>query len=1220
MPDIRRFPQRSELADASQRADALDVHQSWIVEAPAGSGKTGLLVQRYLKLLADESVTNPDQVLAITFTTKATAELRERVLKQLQSVAERTAPANEFDRATRQLAAMVLVRDVEFGWSLLDQPNRLNVRTIDSVCSEVANSLPVLSGSGGRRSPVEDPTPLYALAARRTFFSLGGADRDLHESLSNILLHRDGNLAECERLLSEMLALRDQWGEFIPVGRANFDDAWLDANVLPKLERALDQAICAALTKIVETIPSDVLTQLTTAAADMAVLEGYKGKPSTIVVCAGRRNSPGPTVEDLEHWRALTHLLIAPSSKSWRKVFSENIVGFETGKFEQEQLRHIVRALEDNDEVLIALCKLGTLPPAKYPADQWAVAKSLFRVLNRALAELQLVFAERGECDFTEVSLAARIALTASDGPHDLEAALGVRLQHLLVDEMQDTSSSQYELIQTLTRNWDGHSQTVFLVGDPRQSIYLFRQARVERFLRTMHSGQFGDLPVGVLRLTANFRSQAALVDDFNTDFANIFPAASDNLHPEEVPYVHAASARSAPGDNETTLHEAGVLSIAALGNGSGNSDDTANNVALAANASPSPRVWHSTVLPYETDRVLKARKVRGQRLADAQQVCRIVASWRCHPLSPGRTSPWKIAVLCRSRSHLDEIVAAFKSAAIPFRAVDIDPLKERPEVQDLIALTRALLHPADRVAWLAVLHAPWCGLSLSELHTLAGADDHTWAERAMQQVVIERGHLLPDEACQRLQRIWPALEAAVASRARISLAQRVERTWRSLGGDSYLDATQLANALRYLQLLDKMDEDSAPFDLALLQRQVEKLYAAPALHSDAVDLLTIHKAKGLEWDVVIVPALERRAPSNRSHLLNWVELDSSDEQSAHVLLAPIAGKGEASQELTKWINGIHNAREAAERKRLFYVACTRAREELHLFAAAAMSAKDGVLRPSNSLLAAAWPAADETFSAPVGLEQQDQPRAVAAAAGPFEERIDDRPALIQRLPLAFNPAVKFRNERPLGYGNLPNAPANARFARPEGTLAARAFGNAVHAFLEQIALRIAANGPAANVLAALPRWRPRVAALLRSEGLQPAVVERLSQRVLVALENTLKDPTGLWLLSAHAGAATEYALTAWSSHRSNVRIDRIFRAGPGPLTTGSSHLWIVDYKTTTHGSEGLEAFLVAEKTKYAPQLEAYASVLSQTQAASSIMLALYCPLIARLIWWPWQK
>jgi len=230
--------------------------------------------------------------------------------------------------------------------------------------------------------------------------------------------------------------------------------------------------------------------------------------------------------------------------------------------------------------------------------------------------------------------------------------------------------------------------------------------------------------------------------------------------------------------------------------------------------------------------------------------------------------------------------------------------------------------------------------------------------------------------------------------------------------------------------------------------------------------------------------------------------------------------------------------------------------------------------------------------------------------------------ALLKRLPVNFDPAARFRSAHPLHTGAKEKVPAAPRFERPEGSVAARAFGNAVHAFLDRIARQIAAGTAASNLLTSLPSWTPRIAAALRSEGLQPAMVERLAQRVVHALAATLKDPHGLWLLSPHEGAATEFALTAWSAQRGTIRIDRIFRAGPEPLATGADHLWIVDYKTATHGPDGLEAFLAAERVNYAPQLEAYADVLQQrdarqTEGGPAIRLALYYPMLAKLVWWP---
>jgi len=221
MADVLPFPALPELdtpklADAEARRLALDIRRSFIVEAPAGSGKTGLLIQRFLKLLADPNVTAPEQVLAITFTKKATAEMRDRVLAQLEA-AERNAPVSEaaFDQDTRSFALAVLDRDRQLEWSLLTQPARLRIRTIDSLCAEIARMLPVLSGSGGRLSPTEQAQPLYREAARRTLLLLGGSDRTLHQAIREVLLHRDGNLSDCEQLIADMLGLRDQWGELI---------------------------------------------------------------------------------------------------------------------------------------------------------------------------------------------------------------------------------------------------------------------------------------------------------------------------------------------------------------------------------------------------------------------------------------------------------------------------------------------------------------------------------------------------------------------------------------------------------------------------------------------------------------------------------------------------------------------------------------------------------------------------------------------------------------------------------------------------------------------------------------------------------------------------------------------------------------------------------------------------------------------------------------------
>ncbi len=745
MPDLLFMPQppatAAALSDAPERRQALDITRSFIVEAPAGSGKTGLLIQRFLKLLASDTVTDPAQVLAITFTRKATAELHERILAQLFAAHHRSDPTNDFDRLTRTFAERALGRDRALGWHLLEQPHRLNIRTIDSLAMDIAAGLPILSGSGGARNPTPDAAPLYAEAARRTVLQLGGADPRFNHALETILLHRDGNLNVCERLISSMLATRDQWGELIPLAADELDEAFLDTVVLPKFERALELAICRGLTRLNQLLPPSILEDLCALAAEMAHAEGYNGAPSPIAICRDRSQPPREKAEDLDHWRALIHILVKPSKpRDWRKSTSANYVGFEILKHHQTELKKIIGALAEQPGIMDELCRINALPPANYPADQWRVTKALFHVLSRALAELQLVFSTHATSDFAELGLLARAALRTGSALDDLRASANVDLQHLLVDEMQDTSSSQYELLQLLTQRWDGHSQTVFLVGDPKQSIYLFRQARVERFVHTMHTGRLSPAPdsltLTALHLTANFRSQGSLVDAFNADFAQLFPRIPDPLQPELVPYRPATAVRP-----------------------------------------PAPRagtLWHTTVLPYSNVSDVCTSMRRTQRRVDAAHLASLIAQWR-----QTHAEPATIAILVRNRIHLAEVVPALKRAAIPYRAIEIEPLGERQEILDLIALTRALLHPADRTAWLALLRAPWCGLTLADLHMLAGEDDAAFSQQTIFSLIESRGDLLSEDGIARLTPFWTILTAALAERGRTPLSQWVHRTWR---------------------------------------------------------------------------------------------------------------------------------------------------------------------------------------------------------------------------------------------------------------------------------------------------------------------------------------------------------------------------------------------------------------------------------------------------------
>ena len=132
-----------EIADQDARLRALDANTSFIVQAPAGSGKTGLLTQRFIVLLA--GVEAPEEITAITFTIKAAAEMRNRILQALERAGDDQAPDAAYEKQTWQLARKALARDKENGWHLLENPSRLRIQTIDSLCTSLARQMPVIT-------------------------------------------------------------------------------------------------------------------------------------------------------------------------------------------------------------------------------------------------------------------------------------------------------------------------------------------------------------------------------------------------------------------------------------------------------------------------------------------------------------------------------------------------------------------------------------------------------------------------------------------------------------------------------------------------------------------------------------------------------------------------------------------------------------------------------------------------------------------------------------------------------------------------------------------------------------------------------------------------------------------------------------------------------------------------------------------------------------------
>ncbi len=1171
MPATMRMKAMTELllqpVDESARAQTLETRQSFLVQAPAGSGKTELLTRRLLKLLAE--VDEPEQILAITFTLAATAEMRGRVLARLHEARDTEETSDELPEI--MLARRALENDGRRKWNLLQQPERLNIQTIDAVCLAIAHETPLLSRLGGSLSPTDKPQPLYALAARRTLSHLG-SEEPLSGALDALLQLRATSLPDCQKLIAEMLDKRDQWGRYLPLAAQEALD-W--SKVRSKLEEPLRRTHHEAIKKA-----QSLFTRHPDLAQELVQVLSHACNhvdPDSDLIALKHLTHIGH-LTDHAHWKSLCDFLLTQKDE-WRATVPAGI-GFPTGRAgtaPRQRYKDLLASLEANPEFLAMLSEVRALPPQAYTEEESQMLQHMLVILRYAVAELRLVFAELGVVDFVELGLAARQVLRDDEGElSELAADVAGRWPHLLVDEFQDTSRSQYELFTLIAGGWESAGRgTCFLVGDPMQSIYMFRQAEVELFERTRRYGLgegTGAVQLAPLQLQTNFRSHAGLVDRLNEIFEQIFGPPTGR----EYQVTFAPSTAHSPAPR-------GSLGV---------------------------KVW-----PFFIPSKATPEQKRAADEAEARQVVSIIQDHRpAVEAAKQRDGEFRIAVLVRARAHLNLIARRLRKADISFRAVEIEQLNERQEVKDLTALTRALLHPMDRIAWLTVLRAPWCGLTLRDLHTLSGSDIKDYAQPAMLRLLRERTPLLSEDGQQRATRVLAVLEDALRGKHRqVSLARWVERSWVTLGGRACVDRAGYANAHAFFAMLEQLGPEAAG-----LEDQIAELCAQPdpaASERHGVQLMTIHKAKGLGFDVVIVPGLGRATRTESQPLLRWLEqtrlVGPEEEEEQEFVVAPIGRNGKQGG-IYAWVGELQGRREDDEAKRLLYVAATRARKELHLLGTA-VTKVNNELSPGErrSLLGIAWPALQGDF------ERARGPQEPAPDATPPQAEFAFPPAFpsiqLRRLPADWKPPT---------YSTAAQAQERNQeiIEQPRGSLAARAFGTVVHALLEDLAKvgGIDAAGVSQAMFDEVAGWRVRALAILRSSGLPRAEAEPLSAEVVRALQAVLRDPTGRWILGARAGAKNEISWSTWAGAVvQTLRGDRIFHAGATPGSVEETHLWIVDYKTARHGSSGIDAFLATEKEKYARQLESYAEVMRKVQGNTlPLRMALYFPLLTRLVWW----
>ena len=1099
--------------DQQARAAALDITRSFLMQAPAGSGKTTVLTCRLLALLADAA--SPEEVLAITFTRKAAAEMHSRVMRALRASAAGL-PGRALEAP---LAAAALRRDRAQDWRLLDNPARLRIQTIDAFCQSLASQLPIAARAGLQWQVAVPATPLYAAAARHVL-ERSLADASLCQSTQQLFARLDNNWQRLEELLILMLAERAHWLPRVLGG----EQPDLAARVAQSLRALIQQQLVSA----VALMPRELLEQgadYSRHAAGRLAGSGSGGSSSS----EGDDDAgvPGADVAELPRWRFMCSLALKKTG-GWRQSWTRREGIPPEDRALKPRLERWVADLAAIEGLQEQLCELLALPDALIPGEDAKALAGLSQLLRLAAAELQLEFAQRGQVDYAAVAAAARSALSEDGLPTDLALRCGGAIRHLLIDEFQDTSLDQFELLRSLTAGWEaGDGRTLFAVGDPMQSIYQFREAEVGLFLRARDQG-VGHLRLELLQLRCNFRSAPPLIDWVNEHCAKIFPVADD---------VRLAAIRYAPA----LAGREGLVGMVQLH-------------ALAGDDAQ-----------FEAAGIVQIVRAARARQADAS-----------------------VAVLVAARSHAAPIAAALQGAGFTVRGLKLEPLRERSVVRELCALARSLQHRGDRTAWLSLLHGSCCGLTLEELQQLCEDQPATIPELLADE---ERCARLRPAARARLERVRVALHPALQGPERsLPLWQRVDHAWLRLGGPAAcLERRDLDDAQAFLRALSEQ-RDAEWLAGDAFDRFATELYATAPAVPGAVEILTMHGAKGLEWDVVIVPGLGRSGRPESEPLLHWLELPAADG-GTQLLLAPINDAAQPRERsVADYIRRLHKQRLRIERARLLYVAATRARRELHWLGTLAVNAA-GELRPrKDTLLFVLWPA--------IGPEFVARHQAAAAAAATVAAPVTTRPTA--------GPQRLSSDWRPVG---LPGAVSvdSVRLSLHEASvtpeyswvgLAARAVGTIVHAELQRLAA-------APALPAALDRAAADYLAWLIELGVADAELPAAAERIVMALGRTLTDARGRWLLAGSAPGAAHSELRVTGRHEGrviNVIIDRLRRDEHGDC-------WIVDYKTSAHEGGDIGAFLDREAERYRPQLQRYAGLVSEPGGAR-VRAALYFPLL----------
>ncbi|MGV7221232.1 MAG: UvrD-helicase domain-containing protein [Nitrospinales bacterium] len=1106
------------ILDSKERQQALDPTKSFIIQAPAGSGKTELLIQRYLKLLS--GVERPEQIIAMTFTRKAATEMRGRILKALESAQNTTPPDNPHEKITWNLAKNAFARNKTQSWNILENPIRMKIMTIDSLCSGLTRQTPLLSGMGALLNVNENSDELYLATANKLLEFVENDSPEGH-AVRQILNRLDNSKHDFLNRIIRLVQKRDLW--MIPF----YEKQSITSSFRTYLEETLEKIIESILKEAFDLLKSEEKKQLTEfsiyAGSNLTNVESS----NELAALSKITTFPEPTIKYIKEWRAISSLLLTKQGKL-RKTITKN-QGFPVGNISAKNLKNdfikFLDSLNGKNFLTTVLDEIQKLPSPKFSDDDWQFLKAMFYLLPEMSKCLRNSFIENQSTDFTQIELSALKSLGDSDNPTDLLLKLDMNIEHILIDEFQDTSFKQFQLLKLLSSGWvEGDGRTLFLVGDPMQSIYRFRDAEVGLFIQAREQG-IGDIHLTSLELKTNFRSQKKIVDWVNNCFSTIFPKVDD---PDRgaIKYVPSIAYHPENANQGVVLHP----------------------------------------------------------MQDSIDIDEAIAITKLVEELKNSDSKPSIAILVRSRTHLKRIITQLHSAKIEFRAEEIDPLTSRPAILDLLSLMRALLSYSDRIAWLSILRAPWCSLSLVDLHQLCKDDPSTSIWELLN--TAELVNRLSDDGKLRVKRLTNTLSKSLTYLPSSNFRFLLEACWMDLGGPTCLDlGTSNSTSMDDVQIFfDEVEKASIAGNakrLLKFENKLSDLYASNSVSSeDAIQIMTMHKSKGLEFDFVILPGLGKKGMADNKKLIYWMA------HGTNILMAPLPKVGDTDSNIYNFLSRLDKDKSYYENFRLLYVSATRTKKQLHIFGHT-YKEKDGTKPKSGSMLNLLWPYIEKEWNSTEPIKSL------------AKDDADNTSTIgIKRLPSNYKTPLSLPSIEPdLSTNIMINEEERPNFEWVGGKT--RFLGIVLHQLLKDIT----DHGLESWSNDKIHKIEPALKSALLGQGLSVSDIKSTCKQGMQALKNIINDETGRWILSKHTDAQSEFALTTTEGKKFiNRRIDRTF-------VDKENIRWVIDYKISPHEGANLEKFFADEKERHRPQMERYENLIKLMDEERQIKMMLYYPL-----------